>query len=269
MQNQDNRPIGIFDSGIGGLTVLREIARLLPWEDTLYLGDMARVPYGNKSPETVTRYAFENTRFLLEASVKMIVVACNTVSSVGLAALQRKSPVPIVGVLEPGARAAVRATENGRIGVIGTEVTIRSGAYARAIQKIRPDVRVAGIPCPLFVPLVEEGWTHDEIADQVAARYLTPLHEEGIDTLVLGCTHYPLLKPPIRRVMGLDVTLIDSGEETALEVLRTLEEMNFLHGEPRAPQRRFCVTDAPARFEELGRRFLGETLTEVETVELS
>ncbi|MBI4714983.1 MAG: glutamate racemase, partial [Nitrospirae bacterium] len=132
MQNQDNRPIGIFDSGIGGLTVLREIARLLPWEDTLYLGDMARVPYGNKSPETVTRYAFENTRFLLEASVKMIVVACNTVSSVGLAALQRKSPVPIVGVLEPGARAAVRATENGRIGVIGTEVTIRSGAYARA-----------------------------------------------------------------------------------------------------------------------------------------
>ncbi|MBI5197801.1 MAG: glutamate racemase [Nitrospirae bacterium] len=269
MSDPANRPIGIFDSGIGGLTVLREVFRLLPWEDTLYLGDMARVPYGTKSPETVTRYAFENTRFLLNASVKMIVVACNTASAVGLSALQQAFPVPIIGVLEPGARAATRQTENKKIGVIGTEVTIRSQAYSKAIEKIRPDVEIIAAACPLFVPLVEEGWIRDEIAFQVADRYLSPLKAHHVDTLVLGCTHYPLLKPVIRRVMGEEVNLIDSAEETALEVMKQLEERRLLHHHARQSLRQYFVTDAPSRFEEMGKRFLGEALTSVEKVDLS
>jgi glutamate racemase len=264
-----SQPIGLFDSGIGGLTVLREITRLLPWEDTTYLGDMARVPYGSKSPETITRYAFEDTRFLLESSVKVIVVACNTVSSVCLQTLQQTFPIPTLGVVEPGARAAVRACENGKIGVIGTDVTIRSRSYTQAILKLCPDVQVAEAACPLFVPLVEEGWNRDDIAYQIAERYLAPLKDNGIDTLVLGCTHYPLLKAVIRRVMGVGVTLIDSGEETALEVMRLLEQSHLLQNKPRNPERRFFVTDAPARFEEMGRRFLGETITHIEKVDLT
>jgi glutamate racemase len=269
MTDMKNRPIGLFDSGIGGLTVLREVIRLLPWEDTLYLGDTARVPYGTKSPETVTRYAIEDTRFLLKSSVKMIVVACNTASAISLGALQQAFPVPIIGVLEPGARAAARQTENGRIGVIGTEATIRSQAYSRAIEKIRPDAHIVGMACPLFVPLVEEGWNRDPIALQIAERYLSPLKAQGVDTLVLGCTHYPLLKAVIRRAIGEEITLIDSAEETALDVMRHLEKNGFVHHHPRDPQRRYFVTDVPARFEEMGRQFLGETLNSVEKVELT
>jgi glutamate racemase len=264
----ENRPVGIFDSGIGGLTVLKEVIRLLPWEDTVYLGDTARVPYGAKSPETVTRYAIENTRFLLKASVKMIVVACNTVSAVSLASLRESFSAPMVGVLEPGARAAVRTTENGKIGVIGTEATIRSQAYTQAIQRIRPDIQVSGVPCPLFVPLVEEGWTREEVALRVAERYLDPLIKAGVDTLVLGCTHYPLLKPVIQKVMGGNVQLIDSAEEAALEVMKTLEAEKLLQGSPRTPSRHFFVTDAPDRFGDMGRQFLGSELTTVEKVEL-
>lgn len=222
----DKRPIGVFDSGIGGLTVLKEIIKLLPEEDTIYLGDTAHLPYGTKSEETVIRYSLDNTRFLLQHDIKLLVVACNTASAVSLPALRKEFSLPIIGVIDAGARAAVKATKNRRVGIIGTETTIRSSAYTKAMKAIDPDIETIGRPCPLFVPLVEEGWTDDAIAVMVAERYLHPLQEEGIDTLVLGCTHYPLLKNAIHKVMGDGVRLIDSAEETALEVKQILAGEN-------------------------------------------
>jgi len=262
----NNKPIGVFDSGIGGLTVLKEVFRKLPDESTLYLGDTARVPYGIRSAETVTRYSFENTGFLVSMGIKVLVVACNTVSAVSLEEIKGKLSMPVIGVIEPGARAAVRATRNKNVGVIGTEATVNSGAYARIIRAIDASIRVFSLPCPLFVPLAEEGLTDDAIATMVAERYLKNLKEKGIDTLVLGCTHYPLLKDVIGKVMGEGITLIDSATETVSEIKETLVR-NDIKGSPsRQPLRKFYVTDAPEKFLKVGERFLGEKIAHIEKI---
>ena len=268
------RPIGIFDSGIGGLTVLKEIIRVLPGEDTLYLGDTAHLPYGTKSEETVIKYSIQNTRFLLQFNIKLLVVACNTASAVSLFVLRKEFSLPLVGVIEAGARAAAKVTKNGKVGIIGTETTVRSSAYTKAIKAIHAGIDTIGQACPLFVPLVEEGWIHDDITLSVVERYLTPLKKEGIDTLVLGCTHYPLLKKAIQQVMGSGVALIDSAEETALEVKAMLTHLGLMppvkEGDLPAVSaaRRFFVTDVPLRFEEQGSRFLGEKISTVERIDL-
>ncbi len=266
--DRTSRPIGIFDSGVGGLTVLKELLELLPLEDTIYLGDTARVPYGIRSPETVTRYAVENAEFLLRGGIKLIVVACNTASAVSLEVLRSMTSVPVVGVIEPGAEAAVRATNNGRIGVIGTEATIQSSAYHRTIRAIDPGVEVIGAACPLFVPLVEEGWTDDELARAVASRYLGEFRRSGVDTLVLGCTHYPLLKGAIGEVLGQGIRLIDSAVETARAVKEVLNSRGLLRRENDLPGRRYFVTDAPQRFKRIGERFLGSRLEHIDLVEI-
>ena len=262
-------PIGIFDSGIGGLTVLKEIITALPDEDTLYLGDTARLPYGTKSEETVIKYSVENTRFLLKYNIKLLVVACNTASAVSLQVLRKQFSIPIIGVIEAGARAASSATKNGKVGIIGTETTVSSGAYTKAIREINSNIETFGQSCPLFVPLVEEGWIDDDVTFTVAERYLGVLKDKGIDTLVLGCTHYPLLKGIIQKVMGDSVRLIDSAEETATEVKELLMRMEL--GTDRggsAPVRRYFVTYVPRRFEEQGSRFLVEKIGKVEKVTL-
>src|SRR5512135_2166212 len=237
------KAIGIFDSGIGGLTVLKELVAKLPREHTIYLGDTARVPYGIRSPETVTRYSFENTQFLLAQEIKMLVVACNTASAISLDAVKKEFPLPVVGVLEPGARAAVAATKTGKVGVIGTEATIASGAYEKAIRRLAPDVSVVSKSCPLFVPLVEEGWTDNDVAELVARKYLSPLGDSGIDTLVLGCTHYPLLKTVIGKAVGPGITLIDSARETAKEVADVLDKLKWRGDGNGEGMRKFYVTD--------------------------
>src|SRR5574341_2306138 len=252
------KAIGIFDSGIGGLTVLKEIMAALPEENTIYLGDTARVPYGIRSPETVTRYSFENTHFLLSQEIKLLVVACNTASAVSLDAVKKEFPLPVIGVLGPGARAAAAATKSRKVGVIGTEATIGSGAYEKAIRKLDPGIEVASLACPLFVPLVEEGWTQNDVAELVAGKYLAPLRGAGIDTLVLGCTHYPLLKAVIRKVVGDGITLIDSATETSKEVAGVLEKLKW-KGQGQGT-RKYYVTDTPVRFEKIGKLFLGDSL---------
>jgi glutamate racemase len=256
-------PIGVFDSGLGGLTVAHAIMRQLPAESLIYFGDTARVPYGPKSPETVRRYSREISAFLIEQGVKAIVVACNTATAHALPMLREELDVPVIGVVEPGARAAVHATRSGRIGVIGTTGTIRSQAYVRAIHAEAPDARVTAIACPLFVPLVEEGWTNHEAAQLVAEEYLAPLVKEGVDTLVLGCTHYPLLKPLIGEIVGRSVRLIDSAEETAADTRRMLAA-NDLAAADGEGEYRFIASDDPQQFLTLGRRFLGEAIEHVE-----
>lgn len=262
------RPIGIFDSGIGGLTVLREIIKTLPGEDTIYLGDTGRVPYGTKSAETVTRYSLDNARFLLRFDIKLLVVACNTASAYSLPRLKEELPIPVVGVVLPGARKAVEVTRNQRVGVIGTEGTIKSGAYFDAIKKINPKVAVFTKACPLFVPLAEEGWTNNKVAYLTAKTYLSYLKGEGIDTLVLGCTHYPLLRGVIGMIIGEEVTLIDSGQEIAREVADTLLKEGLLETSSIQGTHRFFVTDAPDRFARVGRRFFGNGLEAVELVDI-
>src|SRR5512146_487942 len=202
-----DKAIGIFDSGIGGLTVFKEIVGALPQENIIYLGDTARVPYGIRSPQTVTRYSFENTQFLLSQEIKLLVVACNTASAISLGAVKKEYPLPVIGVLEPGARAAVSSTKSRKIGIIGTEATIGSGAYEKDIVRLAPDVSVFSLACPLFVSLAEEGWTDNDVAELVAEKYLSPLRGSGIDTLVLGCTHYPLLKSVVGQAVGADIAL--------------------------------------------------------------
>jgi glutamate racemase len=265
--NKESKPIGIFDSGIGGLTVLKELCKKLPHENTVYLGDTARVPYGIRSPETVTRYSFENTRFLFSKEVKMIVVACNTASSVSLESIRNAAPVPFVGVIGPGAKAAAAATENKKIGIIGTEATIKSNSYAQAIKSIDSDIEVFGIACPLFVPLVEEGWTEGKIAEMIAQEYLREIKRKDIDTLVLGCTHYPLLKGTLAAVMGENVRLIDSAIETALEVEAILKNLSLLNTSG-GKIREFFVTDSPEKFKTVGEIFLGEHIHHIKKIEL-
>jgi glutamate racemase len=262
------KAIGIFDSGIGGLTVLREIVAKLPQENIIYLGDTARVPYGIRSPETVTRYSFENTHFLLSQEIKMLVVACNTASAISLEAVKKEFPLPVIGVLEPGARAAVAATKARKVGVIGTEATIGSGAYEKAIRRIAPDIEVHSLACPLFVSLAEEGWTDNDVAALVAEKYLAPLRGAGIDTLVLGCTHYPLLKTVISGAVGSEIMLIDSATETAKEVADVLEKLKWRGNGKGGGRRKFYVTDSPSRFETIGKRFLGDASLRAEQVKV-
>jgi glutamate racemase len=266
MTSESNQSIGIFDSGIGGLTVLKAIEEVLPHENLIYLGDTARVPYGNKSRETITRYSIENTQFLIQSGVKAIVVACNTASALALTELRKQFSVPIVGVIEPGAKAALGATKSREVGVIGTESTISSSSYSKAVQAVDPKVRVWGIACPLFVPLAEEGWTHDEITEAVAHKYLSPFLKTPIDTLILGCTHYPLLKGILGKVMGEKVTLVDSAQETAHALKELLSEKNLTRKEASRRTETLFVTDSPARFKEVGRNFLNRSLDGVTLV---
>ncbi len=259
-------PIGIFDSGIGGLTVARAIYDRLPGESTIYFGDTARVPYGPKSPETVRRYSREILEWLLGQGVKAVVVACNTSTAHALDDLKARSPVPVIGVIEPGSRAAVQASRGGGIGVIGTAGTIASDAYRRAIQALAPGTRVEQRACPLFVPLVEEGWFDHPATALVAREYLDPLQSQGIDTLVLGCTHYPLLKPLLHQVLGDDVRLIDSAEETASTAESVLREAGLLSEGGTQVTHRFVVSDDEPRFRQVGSRFIGERLTGAELV---
>ncbi|GIW43332.1 MAG: glutamate racemase [Candidatus Binatia bacterium] len=249
--------IGVFDSGIGGLTVVQQLIRLLPHEDIVYLGDTARTPYGTKSPETICRYAIENAAFLLDKGIKLLVVACNSVSAVALSNLEQELPVPVVGVIAPGAQEAVRRTRNGKIGVIGTEATIASGAYTRALKSLNPDLEIYTRACPLFVPLAEEGWVNNEVARSAARRYLASLRRSGIDTLVLGCTHYPLLAPVIHEILGPGVSLVDSAGTTAQAVRRLLQRRQLLRRNG-AGTMSFFVTDAPERFIKVGSLFLGQ-----------
>ena len=262
------KAIGIFDSGVGGLTVLGAIVAKLPEENIIYLGDTARVPYGIRSPETVTRYSFENTDFLLAQEIKMLVIACNTASAISLEAVKKEFPLPVIGVLDPGARAAAAATKTRKVGVIGTEATIGSGAYEKAIMQIAPEIKVHSMPCPLFVPLAEEGWTDNDVAHLVAEKYLAPLRGRGIDTLVLGCTHYPLLKKVISRVVGPEITLIDSGTETAKEVVDVLDKLRWRGNGQGEGIRKFYVTDSPSRFEKIGKWFLGDSSLRAQQVKV-
>ncbi len=261
--------IGVFDSGVGGLTVVRAIAGLMPSESVVYFGDTARVPYGSKSPETVIRFAREDAEFLLGKGVDVLVVACNTASSVSLPALREMAGVPVVGVIEPGVRAAAALTENGVVGVIGTLGTITSGAYQKTLRATGRTTRIVARPTPLLVPLVEEGWLEGRIPRMVLSEYVSPLVAEGMDTLVLGCTHYPLLKPLLSDVLGPSVGLVDSAEETALEVRRVL---SGLKGEERRPggegERSFYVSDIPLKFQEIAQRFLGRAIPLVTQVEV-
>jgi len=269
------KSIGIFDSGIGGLTVLNEIIRLLPAEQIIYLGDTARVPYGTKSAETIKRYALEDAQFLIHQGIKLLVVACNTASSISIPSLRNKLDVPIVEVIGPGAKKAAATTRLRKVGVIGTEATIKSDAYANQIKIFDRDIDVISKACPLFVPLVEETWDDGEdeaylreLKTITVKRYLEALKGKGIDTLVLGCTHYPLLKDMIDNFMGEKVKLVDSAEETAKEVLEIIEGMKMRNHSTRRGHCKYFVTDAPERFIKLGKRFLGTELEDVKQVEV-
>jgi glutamate racemase len=259
MASPDNaRAIGIFDSGVGGLTVFREIARVLPNRSLIYLGDSARVPYGTKSPQTVARYSLEAAKHLLDRDIELLVVACNTATAAALPLLQETLPIPVIGVVEPGARAAVEKT-SGKVGVIATEGTVKSKAYTKAIRALAPHVEVIECAAPLFVPLAEEGWANTHVAREIAGVYLEPLIEAGIDTLVLGCTHYPILRATIEQVVGKNVHIVDSAETTARSVRATVREG---HGEA---VHTFLVTDAEERFRRIASEFLE---TEIERLEL-
>jgi len=268
MNDDARRAIGVFDSGIGGLTVVHELMMRLPNEDIVYLGDTARLPYGTKSPETVLRFLRENLGFLKRKNVKMIVVACNTASSVALPELIEEEDLPLVGVLLPGARAAARATRTKRVGVIGTTATIRSGAYEDALWELEPAIKIWSRACPLFVPLVEEGWHEDEITVLTAKRYLDPMADFGADTLVLGCTHYPVIKEVISRVVGEKIMLVDSAHETAAEVERVLAERALRSVVDRPGRITVYVTDIPYLFKEVGERFLRRPMERVERIDL-
>ncbi|MBM4352751.1 MAG: glutamate racemase [Deltaproteobacteria bacterium] len=266
-----NAAIGVFDSGIGGLTVAREIARELPGETLIYLGDTARLPYGSKSAETVIKYAVRNVSFLAKSQLKAIVVACNTVSSVALPALREIVSVPVLGVIEPGARAAVAATRSGIIGVIGQPGTIRSGRYESAILQVASAARIYSRPTPLLVPLAEEGWVGTEVARLVLKEYLTPLVEKGIDTLVLGCTHYPLFKEQLNALFATehprDIVLVDSAVSIAVELRKLLTSQDLL-ADAQPPSHRFFATDSTETFARVGRNFWGEDFPQVLHVDL-
>ncbi|MEK6374055.1 MAG: glutamate racemase [Acidobacteriota bacterium] len=261
MSPRSSSPIGIFDSGVGGLTVFREIARALPHESLIYLGDSARVPYGTKSPETVTRYALQAAAHLLDRGIGMLVVACNTATAAALPSLVATLPIPVIGVVEPGARAAVERTR-GRVGVIATEGTVKSHAYTKAIHAIDPKIEVIESPAPLFVPLAEEGWANTHVAREVAEIYLEPLIDAGIDTLVLGCTHYPILRGTIQKVVG-EVAIVDSAETTARTVAAARPP-----APDSEPEYMFLVTDAEERFRRIASEFLEREIERLELVTL-
>ena len=252
----DPRPIGIFDSGVGGLTVFSEVEKALPREEIVYFGDTARVPYGTKSKETVTKFSVENVEFLMKHNVKLVLVACNTASSLSLDFLKRCFRVPIIGVIEPGARNAAASTRNNRIGVVGTNATIISGAYEKAVKKISPKIAVYSQSCPIFVPLVEEGWIDEPVTYDIASIYLKKLKDKGIDTLILGCTHYPLLKNVISSVLGGKVLLVDSAREVAKEAMNILNVSGLLNENSGNVEHKFFVSDEPEHFIRSAERFL-------------
>lgn len=262
----DSRSIAIFDSGVGGLTVFREIARALPKESLIYLGDSARLPYGTKSAKTIERYALEAATHLIAQNIKMLVVACNTATAFALPALKDRLEIPVIGVIGPGASAAV-AVSRGKIGVIATEGTVRAEAYRKAIHDLDPSMDVIEQACPLFVPLAEEGWANTHVARQVAEIYLSPLVDAGIDTLVLGCTHYPLLRSTIQHVVGEAITIVDSAETTALAVAEELRLSRAIASNGTGA-RRFQITDAAERFSRIAAEFLESPMQEVELVSL-
>lgn len=259
--------IGIFDSGVGGLTVVRRVAARLPHENVIYLGDTARVPYGTKSGETVVRYALACARILLERRIKLLVVACNTASAFALDILRDTLDVPVIGVVEPGARSAVTRSKTMHIGVIGTRGTIASGEYQNALKQLAPGVHVVSKACPLFVPLAEEGWTQGDIPREIASAYLAEMRESKVDTVVLGCTHYPLLTETIATVLGPSVSLIDSAEATSKVVKDTLASMGALSDSASPQSLQFLVSDAPERFAEVGASFLQQDIDHVEWVD--
>ena len=264
----DERPIGVFDSGIGGLTVVKALRDPLPNENIFYLGDTARVPYGNKSAETVERYSIELANMLTRENAKVIVVACNTVSSVAIPKLRTHVSVPVIGVIEPGAQAAIATTRNRHVGVIGTRATIRSGAYENALRALNVQARISSRACPLLVPLIEEGLLNDEVTDRVIARYLDPMITEGIDTLVLGCTHYPLLADAIGRALGDDVKLVDSAQNCAVAVRNLLDRQSLRTPNEHGGELRVALTDAADNFLNVARDALQLEIGEVELVAL-
>jgi glutamate racemase len=260
----NSRPIGVFDSGIGGLTVVKALRDLLPNETIFYLGDTARVPYGPKSPETVQRYAVELAGMLIQKNAKALVVACNTVSSVALPLLTKKFSVPVIGVIEPGARAALQTTRNRHIGVIGTRATIHSGAYEKTLREADNNVRVSSRACPMLVPLIEEGLLDDEVTDRMIMRYLEPLLADGIDTLVLGCTHYPLLTDAIARMLKGQVMLVDSAQNCARAVEETLDRQSLRKTPPNRGELHVALTDTADNFLNVARDALQLSFGEIE-----
>lgn len=256
----DNRPIGIFDSGLGGLTVLKEIIRTIPGESAVYFGDSGRAPYGTKSRETVLKYSFQNLRFLQNHDIKMVVIACNTASACSYEQIKLECDLPVVEVIQPGAAAAIKATRNKKIGIIGTSGTIDSGVYDKALTRLDSSIRIFSKACPLFVSLAEEGWWDNDIAFRVAEEYLLPLKQKGIDTLVLGCTHYPLLQKTIGRVMGKEVTLVNSAQEVAGTVADILKSRSLFSDNNIKPVYRYYTSDSISKFEMLGGSFLDKKL---------
>ena len=262
-----DQAIGIFDSGIGGLTVVKQLVRFLPNEDLIYFGDTARLPYGTKSEKLIRQYALEDAAFLLQFGIKMLVVGCNSASAAALDLLQDKLSIPVTGVIEPGVSAAVSISRKKRIGVIGTTATISSQAYDKSIYSSDRQIEVFGQPCPLLVPLVEEGWLEDEITRMTIHKYLDPLLQKDIDVIILGCTHFPVIKALIQDVVGKSVTLIDSGEETAKKVSETLKSSDILKKNSKKGYLKVYVSDIPGKFSEIGTRFLGKPVVNAERVD--
>lgn len=261
-------PIGVFDSGVGGLTVVRALMERLPFENLIYFGDTARVPYGVKSAETINLYAAQITEFLLQREVKLLIIACNTMAAVAHEAVVSRSPVPVLDVIDAGARMTIRTTRTKHVGVIGTPATVNSNTYARAIHRLDPEVRIFSQACALFVPLVEEGWFDHPVTRLTAQEYLKPILAEGIDTLVLGCTHYPLLKALLREVTGPAILLVDSAEAMADITADLLTARELANPDREPPDYRFYVTDVPLHFQGIGERILGRSLPHVERVSL-
>ncbi len=259
----NNRPIGIFDSGVGGLTVVKEVFKALPYEEIVYLGDTARVPYGTKSIETIKCFSIENVKFLMRFNVKLIVVACNTSSSIALPILRNTFKIPIVGVIKPGVKKALSITKTGKIGVIGTPATIKSRAYENEIRRASRNIKVFSETCPLFVPLAEEGWVNGSITSEIAKKYLAPLSKKRIDTLVLGCTHYPLLKSVISRAVGKNVKIVDSASSVADEARGILQNKGILASTSKKPKHSFFATDEVEQFVKLGEKFLDRKIKRV------
>lgn len=268
IQNTNSKPIGVFDSGIGGLTVVKSLIEQLPNENIIYFGDTARVPYGPKSTQVIRDYAAQDTDFLLSQNVKMIVVACNTVSSVALDIVQKKSKLPVVGVIQPSAKCAVASSNNKRIGVIGTLSTILSKTYENTIRYLDPEIKIISKACPLFVPLTEEGFIDHPATELIANEYLFDLKLEKIDTLILGCTHYPILSKVIGKIMGTNVQLIDSGKCATEEVKKILQEKDLKNPSRMKANVQYFVSDIPHKFTEIGERFLGRKMGKVKTVRL-
>lgn len=264
----DNRPIAVFDSGIGGLTVLKETIEQLPGEDIIYLGDTARIPYGTRSKETVIKYVLQSFNFLMKKDIKAIVIACNTASALAMEEAQSQFDLPIIGVVDPGARAATTATKNNSIGIIGTEGTINSSAYQRRIRQILPTSEIIGVSCPLFVPIVEEGWENSDVAYVAAQKYLLELKEHNIDTLVLGCTHYPVLRYTIGKVLGEGVTLVNPAYETAKLTKNILKEGGLLNEKLDGGHYKYYVSDDPDKFKRIGGNMIRSQIGIVEKVNI-